>query len=83
MEIMNTFLYKRCKLYRAFFKEELHNREWIRGKRRLDNFRREQRRKQLFVARRVFEDEIRAGHYASALDAAAYYLTTYPKAYIS
>ena len=72
---MNTWLYRRCGLYRSLFAEEL----FIRRAYRKINRNQINLQKQMKVVRIFFEDEIKAGNFRSALDTAAFYINAYIK----
>ena len=72
---MNTWLYRRCGLYRSQFAEELLTRQVYRK----INRNRRYLQKQMKVAADIFEDEMKAGNFSSALDSAAFYIDAYIK----
>ena len=73
--IMNTWLYRRCGLYRRLFDEELSYR---RIDRKINRYRRFLQ-KQMEAAANFFKDAAKAGDFSSALDAAAFYIDAYIK----
>ena len=74
---MNIWLYKRCKLYRRCFAEELYKRRIFRLDRRI----KARLLKQMEAAQRVFLDEIEVKDYKGALCAAAFYCRAYNEYY--
>ena len=72
---MNTWLYRRCGIYRRQFAEELY----IRSLYRKINRNQINLQKQMKVAADFFGDEMKAGNFRSALEIAAFYIDAYIK----
>ena len=67
---MNTWLYRRCKLYRSLFKDELLIRELYRSDYRI----RMAKERKMKTALTYFECSIKNNNYKEALEAAAFYI---------
>ena len=72
---MKMWLYKRCKLYRSIFAEELYTRRC----RRVEIYRRSFLLKQMEDEQRVFQNQIEAKDYSKALLTAASYFAAFNK----
>lgn len=72
---MKIWLYKRCKLYRKLFAEELAHRYHNRWR----DLQRTRLKSQMEIASRVFNDEIKSGHFDEAIITAAFILYAYNK----